>query len=385
MTEFDMIAEYFAPLTRGRVALDDDAAVLNIPVGKELVVSSDTLNAGVHFFANGAPGDIARKALRVNLSDMAAMGAQPFCYQLAIAFPEVPSREWLAEFSAALAEDQERFGVFCSGGDTTSLQGALSISITMMGLVETGAAWKRGGARVGDQLVLTGPVGDAWIGLEVLRGAVQTVEDDYFVRRYYEPVPQFILHNAILSGEQNDGVVLSGDDRCCDVYSSGNSSSSHDSSSPHNSSSSHNSSSAHNSGFPHNSSLLHPNPPPAGERGCLDEGGGDSVIVHAAIDVSDGVIADLGHVCRASGVGAWVDLSAVVFSDPARRLIDEGAVTREQLLSGGDDYQLLLAVPDGVVIEGAQVIGEFVEGTGVVVVDEKGCEVSFEHTGWSHF
>lgn len=306
MTEFEMIAKYFAPLTMGRVALDDDAAVLKIPDGQELVVSSDTLNAGVHFFGNSAAGDIARKALRVNLSDMAAMGAKPFCYQLNIAFPSKPDAEWLTEFCASLQDDQQRFHVFCSGGDTTSIQGGLSISITMMGLVDQGRAWRRGGAQAGDRLVLSGHVGDAWIGLEVLRGHLKTADDDYFVRAYYEPVPQF-------------GIQAYGD--------------------------------------------------------C----------VRAAIDVSDGMIADLGHICSSSGVGARVDFSAILFSAQAQALIDAGQVDAMQLLNGGDDYQLLLAVASDAVIDGVQVIGEFVAGAGVVVVDGNGQDIPVRHTGWSHF
>ena len=120
MNEFDVIARYFAPL--GRDGFTNDAAVLSVPDGQELVVTSDTLNAGTHFFADAAAGDIARKALRVNVSDLAAMGADPYCYQLNIAFPDAPAEEWLAEFTEALAADQAAFGLFCSGGDTTSIQ-----------------------------------------------------------------------------------------------------------------------------------------------------------------------------------------------------------------------------------------------------------------------
>ncbi|MGB4058336.1 MAG: AIR synthase related protein, partial [Alphaproteobacteria bacterium] len=133
MNEFETIARYFKPLTEGRDALLDDAAVLSVPPGFELVVTSDTLNAGTHFMADAAAGDIARKALRVNLSDLAAMGARPFAYQLNIAFPARPSEGWLAEFTSALMDDQKTFGIFCSGGDTTTILGAFSISITAMG------------------------------------------------------------------------------------------------------------------------------------------------------------------------------------------------------------------------------------------------------------
>lgn len=310
--EFDIIAEFFLPLTQGRGeagALQDDAAILNIPENHELIVSTDTLNAGTHFLEDAQARDIAHKALRTNLSDLAAMGAKPYCYQLSIAFPEKPERKWLEGFTRALLEDQKEFDIFCSGGDTTSIKGALSISITVMGVVPKACAVKRSGAKAGDKLLLTGPVGDAYIGLKALRGALDNCFNAGVVKAYLKPVPRLDLADAIQ---------------------------------------------AH---------------------------------AHAAIDISDGLIADLLHICAASGVGACVEMGDALFSKSGHKLIEEGRVNAEELLTGGDDYQLLLAVPEDAVgqFSGAQIIGEFIEGAGVTVKDEAGEILDIKHTGWSHF
>lgn len=160
MAEFDLIEKYFAPLSID--GLKDDCAVLDIPAGKQLVVSSDTSNRGDHFVEEMSPFDAARKCLRSNVSDLAASGADLFTYQLNLALPKDIDEEWLAEFARGLAADQEEFGIALSGGDTTGMQaGGLSVSITAMGLVPEGEAVKRGGAKEGDLVVLTGPIGDA--------------------------------------------------------------------------------------------------------------------------------------------------------------------------------------------------------------------------------
>lgn len=169
-----MIARYFAPLCgEGSDGLRDDCAVLDIPAGYDVVVSSDTLNAGVHFLADDSPDNIARKALRTNLSDLASSGARPYRYQLNIAFPSPPDAEWLAAFTRALKQDQDASGILCSGGDTTRLNaaqdGGLSLSITAIGLVKTGQAVRRSGARAGDVLICSDYVGDAALGLYVSR------------------------------------------------------------------------------------------------------------------------------------------------------------------------------------------------------------------------
>lgn len=313
MNEFEAIQKYFRPLTDGHDALQDDAAILSIPPGHEMVVTSDTLNAGTHFVENASPENIAHKSLRVNLSDLAAMGAKPLAYQLNIAFPQKPGPEWLAAFTAALLRDQKQFGIYCSGGDTTSIHGPLSVSITAMGLVPTGKALRRNGAKAGDHIILTGPVGDALIGLRVLQKKIKTQDDDYFINAAFLPIPR-IAHAEILR------------DFCT-----------------------------------------------------------------AAVDISDGLLADLGHICTASECGADIAVQPGIFSKQAAQTNMSAA----DLLSGGDDYELLLSVPPeksasllaALEREGLFPIkiGQFREWQGIMLRDEVGTVVSSGKPGWTHF
>ncbi len=313
VNEFDLIAKYFAPLSM--VALDDDAAVLSVPDGCELVVSSDVLNEGVHFLENEPSRFVASKALRANLSDLAAMGAEPLCYQLGLALPQACGEEWVAEFAGALEEDQTEFSIRLSGGDTTTSLGGVSVSMSIMGLVPTGGAVRRRGARVGDLIVLSGAVGDAALGLRALRGEIGG--DDYLVSRYRMPTPRLVLAKAMRA------------------------------------------------------------------------------YVRAAADVSDGLLADLGHVAAASGVRGVVEVDRVVFSAQAQAFLDCGDVGYQDLLAGGDDYELVMAVAPAdydaffaaaaAVGVAVQVIGCFEEGAGVEVLDERGDALLVEKTGWQHF
>ena len=270
MHEFDVIEKLFSPLAEGcpgAFGLRDDGAVLSVPEGQEIVIVSDTLNEGVHFFPDDPPDLIARKALRVNLSDLAAMGAKPWVYQLTLALPDRWDTRWLTAFAKGLSEDQERYGVCLSGGDTTSVQGKGSVSVTALGLVPAGTAVRRSGAQAGDDLYMTGPIGDAYLGLKCLDGTFEDVQDrNVFIGCYHLPQPR-----TDLSGVLRD-------------------------------------------------------------------------YAHAAMDISDGLVADLGHLCRASGVSAVCHLGDIPFSDAARLLIRDGHVTEEDLLTGGDDYELLVSV-----------------------------------------
>lgn len=314
VNEFDLIKKYFAPLSPQ--GLDNDAAVLEIPAGHDLIVTSDTLNAGTHFFADAAPRAIAQKSLRVNLSDLAAMGADPLSYQLCIAFPGRPEEDWAAEFSAALAEDQKRFGIFCSGGDTTRIDGPLSISITALGTLPHGTALTRAGAKPGDQIVLTGPVGDAWAGLQIARRMLQAEETEFFLER--QRAPQNLRTDIAKSTRR---------------------------------------------------------------------------YARAAIDISDGLVADLGHICAASCCGARIETAAGIFSPQARALLASGAVSEEDLLTGGDDYVLALAVaPENLealkkeLPVDCAVIGEFIETPAELqVLGAQGRRLSFQNAGWTHF
>ncbi len=309
------------PLTMGQIGtagLKDDAAVIVVPDGHELVVTSDTLNEGVHFLSDSAPEDIARKALRVNLSDVAAMGAAPLCYQLNLAFPTKPSEDWLARFSGALLSDNALYGVYCSAGDTTSIQGAgLSISITAMGAVPVGQAVRRSGAQDGDVLVVTGAVGDAALGLQMIRAGA---EDDYAgaVARYYVPQPRCPVVDIVRK------------------------------------------------------------------------------YANAASDISDGLLADAMHIARASGLGVEIDPSKLIFSKDVQHALDDGVFDCADILSGGDDYELILAVSsdcvDGLISElrncnlNPMVIGEFKgDILGFYILDTVTKRIDVKSLGWKHF
>jgi thiamine-monophosphate kinase len=320
MNEFEMIRRYFLPLTMGRKeaeGLQDDAAILEIPEGYDLVISSDTLNGGTHFLKDEAPENIAHKVLRVNLSDMAAMGARPLCYQMNLAFSHMPDEMWVKGFSGALLADNAEFGVFCSGGDTTVAEGPLLVSLTVTGLVPKGRAVKRSGARAGDLVVLTGPVGGAAVGVKILLDVLEVENAAPFLEAAHRPVPRTSISDEICK------------------------------------------------------------------------------YARAGVDVSDGLIADLGHVCRASGVGARLELDKVPFTVETAALVDAGRVSYEDLLTGGDDYEIAMAVaPEDIEMFSAEaaakgvslsVAGVFVEGQGVEVLDENGGPVAFKRAGWTHF
>jgi thiamine-monophosphate kinase len=209
LSEEALIARYFVPLAKdfpGAYGLRDDAAVIEPPSGHDLVVTTDALVAGVHFFPDDVPADIAWKALAVNVSDLAAKGATPLAYSLALALPPPPSAEFLAGFAAGLGEAQARFGTLLCGGDTTSTRGETMISITAFGTVPPGQALRRGNARPGDSLYISGTVGDAALGLKLRRGDAETagwpVGEDarhWLIRRYLRPEPRLALAPALLA------------------------------------------------------------------------------------------------------------------------------------------------------------------------------------------
>ncbi|HZH46086.1 MAG TPA: thiamine-phosphate kinase, partial [Roseococcus sp.] len=151
--EFALIARHFRPLAgEGGLDLSDDAALLTPPAGQELVLAADAMVAGIHFLPDDPPETIGRKLLRVNLSDLAAMGASPLAYLMTVALPHGTADIWLAGFVSGLAEDQRRFGLRVLGGDTVSTPGPLTLSLTILGTVPPGAAIRRSGARPGDDL-----------------------------------------------------------------------------------------------------------------------------------------------------------------------------------------------------------------------------------------
>lgn len=272
--EFDLIKRYFAPLAtdEGAAGLVDDAALLAPRSGHDLVLTKDMLAAGVHFFPDDPPKAVAAKALRVNLSDLAAKGARPRGYLLGLALPADWSEEWLAEFAAGLKLDQETYSFPLLGGDTIGSRNELTVSITAFGEVAQGRAVRRFGARPGDKVFVTGTIGDAALGLrlrlgEVASGDLPAAASKHLLDRYLLPQPR------------------------------------------------------------------------VGFAGALRDH------ASAAMDISDGLTADLAHLCTASGVGAEVALDRVPLSEAARCLVSKDSGNLMTCLTGGDDYELLLCVP----------------------------------------
>jgi len=273
--EDSLIARYFKPLASdpGALGLNDDAAVLSAS-GEEVVVTTDAIVEGVHFLAGDPADSVARKALRVNLSDLAAKGAVPAGFVLTLALRDADDA-WLAPFARGLGEDAGAFRCALLGGDTVSTPGPQMISITAFGRVPAGKMVRRSGAKPGDRVVVTGTIGDAALGLDVLRGgkvAVALGADaaarEMLAGRYRVPQPRNALALAVREH------------------------------------------------------------------------------AHAAMDVSDGLAGDLGKLCAASGVSAIIDAPSIPLSAPAARLLANGVVGIEALVSGGDDYEILCAIPE---------------------------------------
>ena len=201
--EFHRIAQYFRPLAKGAPGafnLGDDAAVFAVPPGRELVVTLDTIVEGVHFIGDEAADMLARKAMRVNLSDLAAKGAEPFGYLLACHWSERCGWPERKAFVEGLARDQAEFGVALLGGDTVSTPGPASFSITLMGWAAKGRIVGRAGAQPGDLVFVTGTVGDGWLGLRAARELL-TLEPERLsalVEHYRRPMPRTVFAHAIL-------------------------------------------------------------------------------------------------------------------------------------------------------------------------------------------
>jgi thiamine-monophosphate kinase len=317
--EFATIAKLFRPLARGhKAALDlgDDAACIRPRPGFDLVVTADALVAGVHFFADDPSAAIARKALRVNLSDLAAKGARPIGYFLALARPRDMDDRALAAFARGLARDGESFGVPLLGGDTTSTPGPLTVAITALGEVEHGKMLRRDRARSGDDLWLSGTLGDGALGLLVAKGAL--APGKALLARYRLPQPRLALGQKLVG------------------------------------------------------------------------------LAHACMDVSDGLGADLGHICARSGLGARVELAQLPLSGAAVAALAADPGLLETVVAGGDDYELLFAAPPSAraAIERAAAaakthatrIGGFAKGPAQVrFFDAAGRLHSFARAGFTHF
>lgn len=314
--EFERIALYFRPLAArlpGADRLTDDAYVFSPPPGSELVVTSDAMVAGVHFLASDHPADIAAKLLAVNLSDLAAKGAAPLSYQLSLALPPAWGESWLAQFSAGLAAGQARYGLGLSGGDSVRIDGPAVLSITVIGHLPRGGALRRRGARAGDLLAVSGTIGDAALGLDVVLNGLSLPDADArsLVRRLRRPTPRLALAAWLR---------------------------------------------AH---------------------------------ATAALDVSDGLAADCGHLAAASGLTAVIERGSVPLSPAARRALADPALW-PRILAGGDDYEIALAMPPGTDPASAPVpltvIGRLEPAgeTAVRILDDAGQPVPLASTGWKH-
>ena len=273
MTEFDLIARYFTrPAKQAAVGVGDDCALVNPSPGMQLAISSDMLVEGRHFFSDVSPYSLGHKALAVNLSDLAACGATPVAFTLALALPSI-DETWLQEFSRGLWALADSHGCELIGGDTT--QGPLNICITVFGEVPRGLALLRSGAQVGDDIYVSGTLGDARLALDALQGKIE--------------LPPEVLAQARLRLEQ---------------------------------------------------------PTPRVALGKALRG-----VATSAIDISDGLAGDLGHILKASGVGAQVDVEVTMNLIAARAYIHWSKAvfdTQKQLqmaFSGGDDYELAFTAP----------------------------------------
>jgi thiamine-monophosphate kinase len=200
--EFELIARYFRPLAAGQtgaLGLADDAALVEIPAGHRLVVTADALVASIHFLPDDPPERIARKTLRVNLSDLAAMGAKPLAYLMTCCFPRGLEEGWLAGFTGGLAEDQREFAIALLGGDTTATPGPLTLSVTALGTVETGRELRRSTARAGDLVAVSGTIGDAALGYAIRCARIPAGEGaEMLLSRHYLPQPRVALGRRLV-------------------------------------------------------------------------------------------------------------------------------------------------------------------------------------------
>jgi thiamine-monophosphate kinase len=216
--EAAIVQGFLAPLAAGlpgAFGLLDDCAALTPPPGSDLVIKTDPVRAGVHFFADDDPADIGWKALAVNVSDLAAKGAVPLGYTLALAFPEAPTARWMQRFAAGLAAAQAAFGCALAGGDTDRAEGPLSMAVTVFGHVPHGRMIRRGAARVGDAVLVSGTIGDSALGLDVRRGGdlgLAAAEQRALLGRYLRPQPRLALREvlrryATAAMDVSDGLV----------------------------------------------------------------------------------------------------------------------------------------------------------------------------------
>jgi thiamine-monophosphate kinase len=321
--EFEVIAELFAPLSKGEpgaFALTDDAAALRPKPGHDIVLTTDAIVAGVHFLPGDPASTIAQKALRVNLSDLAAKGAKPRAYMLTAALPDTAGDVWLKAFAEGLKHDQKKFGLTLIGGDTVATPGPLTLNVVAIGEVAHGKMLRRAHAKAGDDIWVTGAIGDAALGLRVLRDEDLGLSERHsasLIARYRVPEPRVAAGQAILG------------------------------------------------------------------------------IAHACLDVSDGLIADCGHMAEASKVAIELRAADIPLSPAAQAAIANGRANLADLLTAGDDYELAFAAAPAhrarLTALAAKLkirftrIGKAVKGKGVRVYGPDGAAMELDRTGFTHF
>lgn len=314
--EFELIRRYFAPLAApSAFGLRDDAATLAAPAGSDLVLTVDAMVQGVHFLPDDPPDLVARKLLRINLSDLAAKGARPLGYLLTAAWTAELPEDWIAAFARGLGEDQKLFDCPLLGGDTVSTPGPLCFSLTAIGCVSAGGMLRRSEAKPGDLVFVSGAIGDAALGLRAIRGELPRLDEAdraYLADRYRLPQPRLALGPRLIG------------------------------------------------------------------------------LAHAAMDVSDGLVADLGHIAETSGVAAVIEAARVPLSPAGSR-----ADRLELALTGGDDYEILFTAPPSAEAAVAGLgrelglplarIGRIDAGAGVTAVNADGAPIRLSSAGWRHF
>jgi thiamine-monophosphate kinase len=325
-SEFDLIEALFAPLSKnapGAFGLKDDAARLISSPGYDVIMTVDTVISGVHFRPDDPPQLVAQKALRVNLSDLAAKGARPLGFLQALSLNENISDDYLRAYADGLAADVAEFHAPLFGGDTTSGPGPLAISITAYGEVPHGEMILRSGAKVGDVICVSGTVGDGALGLACLTGRLKLSESHQaaLIARYQLPVPRLAAGLAIRTRAS------------------------------------------------------------------------------ACLDISDGLVADLGHICKASKVAAVIEREALPLSPAGRAAVTQDPDLWSAVFGGGDDYELAFTLPSGDVARIGElsvaagvsltVIGRIVAGENaklgsVTVLDAAGTPIAVPVAGYRH-
>ena len=311
MDEFDLIAECFAPLAKsaGADGLRDDVALLEPPAGRPVIVTTDAMVEGVHFLPGDPMDSVAKKLLRVNVSDIIAKGAAPFAASLALIWPKTRDKQQIYEFAKGLAEDLELWRVALIGGDTTSTPGPLTLSLTLHGACHGNGPVRRSGARPGDVVCVTGRIGAGWLGLEASLGR----QAEKWMPFYREPRPPHLELAKLIA--------------------------------------------------------LHAN---------------------ASLDVSDGLVADAGHIARQSNVQLRLETDLIPFAND--QTWEDDVDTAMKMATGGDDYQTLFTCAPRSFEHfqsnesfSVTKIGEVAEGNRDVLLMSAGEVLPLSQTGWKHF